>query len=204
MATYSQPTFQLLVANFSRPMPSLLVGADPVVAGPTKTRGGFVFGHVGSIGLIPTLAGYAGSTVSNIVNVGLNPFENIPPTRPTGSLTVASNTFAPGSATVYVGPFELVVYRDWTPGGGVNATATAIAAAITNLPGYDATAAVATVSVEGPLGAAPASLRFGASYRGLTRNFTLTYVGQNEFLGYTNSPLTIEILPTTPNHYPPP
>lgn len=206
MATIAQPSFQLLVANFSRPTPSLIYGADPGTDGPTKTRGGFVFGHVGTLGLASTLTqfGYATSVVSNIVNVGIDPFETTPPTAPTGSFTVANNTFTPGSASILVGPFEVIAYRDFTPGGGVNATATAIATAIGNLPGYDATPAAATVTVSGPLGAAPASLRFSPSYRTSTRNFTFAWVGQDGFLGYTDSPLVVGFLPTTPNHYPPP
>jgi hypothetical protein len=197
----------LLVANFSRPMPSLLHGADPANAAPTKTRTGFEFGHVQNIGMSATLTqhGYSASVVAQTTNVGIEPFENTPPTRPTGVVTVANNTFAPGSASLFVGPFELAANRDFIAGGGVNATATAIAAAIDNLPGYDAAAVAADITVTGPLGVAPASLAFSATYRTSTRNFTFTYTGATGYLGYTDSPLVVEILPAgVPNGAAPP
>jgi hypothetical protein len=103
-----------------------------------------------------------------------------------------------------VGPYELVANRDFTPGGGVAATATAIAAAIDNLPGYNGTAVGAVVTVTGPLGSAPASLAFSAVYRTSTLNFTFAYVGPNGFLGYVDSPLHVDVLPTTPNWHAPP
>lgn len=184
-------------------MPSLLIGADPDNAGPTKTRSGFVFGHLQNIGFSAALTqhGYSASAITGTTNVGIDPFEATPPARPTGAVTVANNTFSPGSATLIVGPFALAADRDFVAGGGVNATATAIAAAINNLPGYEAAAVGAEVTVEGPLGAAPASLAFTATYRGSLQNFTFTWTGVEGFLGYADSPLVVEILPPgVPNH----
>jgi hypothetical protein len=206
MATGSQGSYTLLVANFSRPTPSLIFGADPDTAGPTKTRGGFVFGHIQSIGFSSTLtqSGQARSLITNTTNMQIDPFEATPPEAPSGVVTVSSNTFSPGSAGVIVGPFTLIVNRDFVPGGGAAATATALAAAIDALPGYTGAAVGADVTVTGPLGSAPASLAFAAVYYTSTRNFTFTYVGVTGVLGYTNSPLHVDILPTTPNWHAPP
>lgn len=206
MATGAQGSYTLLVANFSRPTPSLIYGANPDTDGPTKTRGGFVFGHLQNIGFANTLTqhGQARSLITRTTNVQIDPFEATPPAHPSGTVTVASNTFAPGSASLLIGPYELVANRDFTPGGGTAATATAIAAAIDNLPGYDGLAAGSDVTVTGPLGAAPASLVFAAVFRTSTRNFTFAYVGATGFLGYVNSPLHVDELPTTPNWHAPP
>lgn len=206
MATGAQGSYTLLVANFSRPMPSLLVGADPDTAGPTKTRGGFVFGHVQSLGFANSLTqhGQARSLISSTSNMQINPFEASPPAAPTGAVTVASNVFAPGSASLFVGPYELVANRDFTPGGSTAATAGVIAAAIDNLPGYNGEAVGSVVTVTGPLGSAPAALPFGAVYRTGTRNFTFVYTGASGYLGYANSPLHVDVLPTTPNYSAPP
>ena len=104
-----------------------------------------------------------------------------------------------------VGPFELVANRDFIPGGGAAATATALAAAIDALPGYTAAEVGADITVTGPLGAAPASLRFDATYRTSTANFTFTWTGVDGFLGYSDSPLEVEILPAgLPNGAAPP
>jgi hypothetical protein len=206
MATGAQGSYTLLVANFSRPTPSSIFGADPDTCGPTKTRGGFVFGHVQNIGLPSTLTqhGQSSSLISRTTNMQINPFEQTPPEGPTGAVTVASNTFAPGSASLIVGPYELVANRDFIPGGGAAATATALAAAVDNLPGYNGTAVGTVLTVTGPLGSAPASVAFGAVYRTAVRNFTFAYTGVSGFLGYTDSPLSVGILPTTPNHIAPP
>lgn len=66
----------------------------------------------------------------------------------TGAFVVNDNDFSTGPAVFTLGPYELTSFVDYTPGAGVNATATAVAAAISRLPGYIATANVATVSVE--------------------------------------------------------
>jgi hypothetical protein len=207
MPTAAQPSFQLLVANFSRPYPSLITGADPITAGPTKTRGGFVFAHVSQLGFSPDLTqqGEASSVVVSTTNVGWDPFKNNPPDLPEADITVASDVFAGTSASIFLGPFELVSNRDFTTGGGVAATATNIANAVNNLPGYTASVAGPTVTVEGPAGQGPESIQFRAVYRGGTENFTFVWPRKEGFLGYpTVAPMEIEFLPTTPNHYPPP
>ena len=68
------------------------------------------------------------------------------------TFTVADNDFS-GGAEIVIGDFELVPDVDFTVGGTVNATAVNIAASISNLPGYSATAPGAgVVSVNGKKG----------------------------------------------------
>lgn len=176
MPTAAQPPYELLVANFSRPTQSLETGSDTSHMAPTKTRTGFVFQHVQNIGFatdhVSGTAGPARSLITNTTNGILDPFGGTPP--PTGDVTVASDVFAGQSASLFIGPFELVSGRDFTTGGGVAATATSLAAAVSALPGYTGTPVVATVTVEGPQG--QSGIRFEAAYRGGELNFVFAYV----------------------------
>jgi len=182
MATASQPPYELLVANFSRPTQSLEYGSDTSEMAPTKTRTGFIFRHVQNIGFATDhtngTAVSGRSVITNTLNEQFDPFGGTPP--PTGDVTVASDVFAGTSASLFVGAYELVSNRDFVTGGGVAATATNIATAIGNLPGYTATPAGATVTVEGPAG--QVGLAFTAAYRGGAQNFTFTYVDQDGVL----------------------
>jgi hypothetical protein len=182
MATASQPSYQLLVANFSRPTQSSESGSDTAEMAPTKTRTGFVFRHVQNLGFASdhtqgTAVG-ASSVVTSTLNAQFDPFSGTPPPR--GDVEVVDNTFAGLSASLFVGPYELVSGRDYLVGGGAAATATAIATAVSNLPGYTGTPAGAVVTVEGPLG--QVGLRFEAAYRGGAANFAFTYVDQDGVL----------------------
>jgi hypothetical protein len=187
MPTISGPTFELLVANFSRPNPAPGYGADPETSRPTKIRSGFIFRHVQSMGLSADLTNAtrcpARSVIVKTLNAQMQPFD--PNARPEGDVEVISNVFSGLSASLFVGPFELISGRDFVVGGAVAATATAIADAIDNLPGYDGTAVGAVVTVEGPRG--QLGLPFTAAYRGGERNFDFTYLDstQDGVLGYT-------------------
>lgn len=182
MATTAQPSYELLVANFSRPTQSLEFGSDTSHVGPTKTRTGFVFQHVQNIGFATdhTNATRAPgrSLITKTVNATLDPFGGVPPPR--GALTVASDTFAGPSASLFVGPFELVSGRDFVTGGGAAVTATNIATAISALPGYTGTPAGPVVTVDGPAG--QSGLRFDATYRGGDANFTFAYIAEDGVL----------------------
>lgn len=198
MPTAAQPQFQILVANFSRPYPSLITGADPDNQSYTRTRTGFVFQHLQNLGFSTDLTNATGSPARSVVtsttNGRLDPFGGTPP--PTGSLEVTSDVFSGTSASLFVGPFELVSGRDFATGGGVNVTATALAAAIDALPGYSAAAVGAVVTVDGPTG--QVGLRFSAKYRGGEQNFTFTYVAESGVLsqGIGDGPVEApEILP---------
>lgn len=182
MSTTAQAPYTLLVANFSRPTQSLETGSDTSHMAPTKTRTGFVFQHVQNIGFASdhtnATAVPARSLITETTNAILDPFGGTPP--PTGDVTVASNTFAGQSASLFIGPFELVSGRDYTVGGSTIFTATAIAAAVSALPGYTGTPVASTVTVDGPEG--QSGLRFNATYRGGDENFTFAYVANEEVL----------------------
>jgi hypothetical protein len=81
-----------------------------------------------------------------------------------------------GQSTLHIGPFTLVTGLHWNPTvGDANASATALAAAINNLPGYSASALAAVVTVTGPAGADESEgMVFSARYEGVTENFTLS------------------------------
>ena len=201
MATVGIIGYEILVANFSRPFPSLISGADPVHDAPTKVRTGFEFTHIQTLGFTTdhTQAGAARSVVVSTLQQEYEPA--LPTGLPTADLVVADNVFAGLSATIHLGPYELVSNRDFVPGAGVNATATAIGAAIDNLPGYSTIVAAATVTVSGPRG--QVGLPFFASYTGGNENFTFTYpAGSQEFiLGYGPTPADGPIKP--PHIFPP-
>lgn len=179
--TSSQAPYTLLVANLDRPaMPEKGINAH-------KTRTGFRMSAVQALGQGSTMQG--GSQVVVQTGLGLiNGYAAGAPTRPQGTVTVANNTFSGDSAFLRVGPFTIVSNVHFTPGGGVNATATALAAAITLLPGYDAGAVGAVVTVQGPAGALGGDLRLDASYRGGAKNYTLSWPSLQGFLGYLSNP----------------
>lgn len=182
MPTTAQPQYELLVANFSRPTQSLVYGSDTSNMAPTKTRTGFVFQHVQTLGFALDhtngTSSPARSLVTHTLNALLDPFGGTPP--PTGTVTVVSNVFVGLSASLFVGQYELVSGRDYIVGATTALTATAIAAAISNLPGYTGTPVGSVVTVDGPLG--QAGPRLNAVYRGGELNFTFAYVAQDEEL----------------------
>jgi hypothetical protein len=208
MPTTAQPPYELLVANFSRPYPSLIRGADPDTQSYTRSRTGFVFQHIQNLGFAAELtndpASPARSLITDTINATLDPFGGTPP--PTGDVTVVSDVFAGQSASLFIGPYELVSGRDFVTGGGAAATAINIATAIGALDGYSATPAGAVVTVEGPQG--QSGLRFEAAYRGGTLNFSFTYVAEEGVLGQGIGGGPIDppdILPAgLPNGVPPP
>ena len=203
MPTIAQPPYELLVANFSRPTQSLITGSDTSHMAPTKTRTGFIFQHVQNLGFasdhVSGTATPARSVVTNTINATFDPFGGTPP--PTGDVLVASNVFAGPSASLFVGPYELVSNRDYAVGASTALTAVAIAAAVSALPGYTGTPVASTVTVDGPEG--QSGLRFDAAYRGGDLNFTFTYVAQDSVLsqGIGEGPIDPpDILPPgTPN-----
>ena len=87
------------------------------------------------------------------------------------SFTVNDNDFS-GGAVIRVGPYELSSGEDFAVGGTVAATATNIATAITNLPGFSAAAVVAAVTVTGRKGLQGRFDRFELRSYGPKDNFT--------------------------------
>lgn len=191
MATTAQAPYELLVANFSRPTQSLITGSDTENMSPTKTRTGFLFQNVQTLGFatdhVSGTSSPGRSLVTNTKLGRLDPF--VPNDAPEGDVTVASDVFTEHSASLFVGPFELVSNRDFVTGGGVATTATNIETAINALPGYTAVAVGAVVTVTGPRG--QLDLRFNAAYRGGDLNFTFVYLQEDGVLGFTQpaSPL---------------
>jgi hypothetical protein len=183
MSTIAQPPYTLLVANISRPYPSLITGADPAIQSYHRTRTGFEFQMIQNLGFakdqIHGPSGTARSLVTSSLLGIMDPSGGTPP--PTGDVEVVDNTFSGLSATLQVGPYSLVSNRDFIPGGGVIATATALATAISALPGYTATPAGAVITVEGPEG--QVGLKFDAQYAGGAANFSFTYVADERVLG---------------------
>jgi len=186
MGTSAQAPYELLVANFSRPTQSLINGSDTDNMAPTKTRTGFLFQNIQNLGFatdhVSGTSTPARSLITNTALGTMQPFD--PNAAPTGSLTVASDVFVGHSASLFVGPFELISNRDFVTGGGTAATATAIAAAVSSLPGYTGTPAGSDVVIEGPRG--QLQLRFTATYRGGELNFTFntTPSNQDDLLGF--------------------
>lgn len=187
MSTVSQAAYELLVANFSRPTQSLITGSDSANMAPTKTRTGFLFQNIENLGFARDRisgpgGGPARSLVTNTIVGTFNPFA--PNADPSGDVTVASNVFVGQSASLFVGPFELVSDRDFVVAGSTALTAANIAVAVSSLPGYTGVDAGSTVTVTGPAG--QVGLRFEATYRAGELNFTFTYLQDEDVLGFTS------------------
>ena len=166
-----QGTFKILVAN-------LQGGSDPskgTAGNPVKIRTGFVqtlvpeVSRVGFVGKIispqnPGTTTYTGKLLYTVQDV---------PVAASATVLVASNDFS-YAASLMVGPYTVTSGEDYTVGAGVNDTATALAAALNNLPGIDASAIAATVTITGPFGPEGNDWTFSAVYRGSVQNFTLS------------------------------
>lgn len=203
MATTALPPYKLLVANFSRPTQSLIFGSDTQNMPPTKTRTGFVFQHIQNLGFAGDLVSSTGGPARSLVaDTKLGIMQPFPPNGvPAADVEVVSDVFVGRSASVFVGPFELVSNRDFVTGGGLAATAANLATAINALPGYFAGVAGPIVSVTGPRG--QVGLRFDATYRAGALNFDFTYPQQDGVLGFMQPASPIDpatLLPAgTPN-----
>lgn len=145
-------------------------GTDPALPGligmPTPIRNTVRFG---------VITGEGGSFKNGWMNAG---FAGVTPS--TGQFTVADNDFTTGITLLVLGEYQLIANVDYIPGVGVNATATAVAAAIARLPGFGATANGADVEVtwEGPID----EVDFYSIHYGIIENFT-PFVPATGFLG---------------------
>ena len=165
----AQPKFKILVAN-------LAGGSDPSQGiNPTKIRTGF------EQQLLPEVSRSTGSlrelepqSPGINTNTGLLTWSTATtPVAASGTLTVISNDFT-DAAVVYLGPYTITSNVDFTPGGNVNATATAIAGAINGLEGFTASALGAVVTVSGPFGLVGGDQVFRALFEGAFINYTLS------------------------------
>lgn len=91
-----------------------------------------------------------------------------------GTVTVADNDFSTGQAILTILDWVFVANLDFLVGGTVNATATALAAAIDAVPILSATALAAVVTVEAPYGLDP--ITFTVLHLGTKTNYTLSPV----------------------------
>lgn len=86
-------------------------------------------------------------------------------------VTVDDNDFSAG-AVIRIGEFELIANIDFVEGASSTDTASAIAAAISNLPGYSATNVGPIVTVVGKKGAQGKADRFEVQGFGAVNNFS--------------------------------
>ena len=134
-------------------------GTDPALPGligaPTPIRNTMRFGVITGEG------GYAKNGWMNAGAAG--------PIPSAGEFTVADNDFTTGIALLVLGEYKLIANVDFIPGIGVNATATAVAAAISRLPGFGATSNGPLVQVtwDGPVD----EVEFYAIHYGTVVNF---------------------------------
>ena len=89
----------------------------------------------------------------------------------TAQLTVADNDFSTGIARLILGDYELISALDYVIGGGVNATATNLAAAIDALTEFSAVPTAAVVDIQYHGGAAN-EVDFKVVHEGTQTNFT--------------------------------
>jgi hypothetical protein len=95
------------------------------------------------------------------------------PAAKTATLTVADNDFSTGTAIITLGDYTLTSNVDYAVDAVLANTASNIAAAITALPGFQATALAGVVTILYTIG--PADLvDFSVVYYGTKTNFTLT------------------------------
>lgn len=185
----AQPRFTILVANLGTPTTAKGVPGE-------RLRAGFRMSLTPSLGRPQGMLGGTMATVRCGTGSYFDAAQGAP-SRPTATVEVVSNTFAGTSAKLYVGQYTLISGVHFIVGGGVNATATALAAAISALPGYTGNAVGAVVTVQGPLGALGIAVRFSAKYTGGDVNYSFTWPTVVGELGYTTSPLApAEILTT--------
>ena len=95
--------------------------------------------------------------------------------RPSGTIEVLDVDFTTGKTVLYLGDYELQEAIQYTCDPlSLDNTATALAAAIANLPGYTAAAIAAVVSFSGPTNYDNKHIPFTVKYYGTVVNFALS------------------------------
>ncbi|NBQ99350.1 MAG: hypothetical protein EBT79_02245 [Actinobacteria bacterium] len=167
----AQRTPNILVSNIEG-------AGDPSLGlNPVKVRTGFARQNLPEVSRI-------GGVYTRIFEYGRNFDRRSPGTHTllgklTGSyvrasvdITVIDNDFS-DAATLFIGDYSFTSGVDFVVGGGVNATATAIAAAIDGINGYAASAVGPVVTVTVPPGPNGDNTFADAEYVGTVRNYTL-------------------------------
>lgn len=167
----AQSTPDVLVANIEG------AGDPSIGVNPVKVRTGFARQNLPEVSRI-------GGVYTNVFEYGRVFDRRSPGThtllgkltgsyvRASATITVVSNVFT-NAATLYVGDYTFTSGVDYAVGGGVNATATNIAAAINGVGGYAAAAVGPVVTVTAPPGPNGDNVYVDATYSGTVQNFTL-------------------------------
>lgn len=168
----AQRTPNILVANIDG-------AGDPSMGiNPVKVRTGFVRQNCPEVSRI-------GGVYTRVFEYGRTFDRRYPGThtllgRVTGSyvrasvdVTVVDNDFS-DAATLFIGDYTFTSGVDFVVGGGVNATATALAAAIDGINGYAAAAVGPVVTVTAPPGPNGNNVFADAEYTGTVQNYTLS------------------------------
>lgn len=95
-------------------------------------------------------------------------------TAASATVTVADNDFSTGSASLFLGGYEMISDVHYTVGGTPGDTATNLAAAIDALSEYSASAVGSDITITGPFGPNVNEWRFEDLYKGTVVNFTLS------------------------------
>lgn len=154
---HGPPAFEMLVRTY--PTGTIPDASPPLLPAPlrnTVTSGPVHFDR---------------SAQLQIGRFGVDPAGPPPITPATGQITVANNDFSTGRAFILLGDFKLISNIDFIPGANVNATAVAIAAAVSNLPGYTGTPAGAVVQIDYLTGPSD-QITLGVRHYGSVVNFT--------------------------------
>lgn len=134
---------------------------------------------------IVTAAGMGDMVILTAVDTGSDGNVSLATDNPTDIVLSGDSLLggvSQGTSSVSVGDFTLVVGLQWEPTlGDTTASATALAAAINNLPGFTASSLGAVVTVVGPTG--PDEVRFEANQGGATTHFTLSPDGGSLTVG---------------------
>lgn len=178
----ASPKFKILVAN--------LQGSGNPSKGlnPTKIRTGFEKQMLREIAQGTNRSEVDDPSTPGLhTQQGLLTYSGVVPVRSSGTVTVADNDFS-DAATLSIGQYDVTSGEDFTVGVDTLATAIVIAAAIGSLPGFDAVAVGAVVTVTGLSGPAGNDILFSATYRGSVQNYTLNpddgfFDGAEPFVG---------------------
>lgn len=150
---------------------------------PVVVRSGMEYQHVQIYG--PSTLAYQSQRGAQIPHTYLGLMDPIGGDLPYGEVEVVSTSFAGESASLFVGPYEIVSGRDYSTAGALAVIATALAAAIDATPEYSAIAVGAVVQVTGKAGRiADDELRLDAYYRGGGINFSFTWPNREGFMGF--------------------
>jgi hypothetical protein len=167
-AITAQPTYTLLVGHLSG-------GSDPsrgVAGNPDVIRETITYQYFPELGARGHDSVLTDPKPAPGTDTKLGILDGLPETALV-SIEVIDNDFA-APATILLGSHKITSGIDYVVGGSLAATATAIAAAIDGLPGFEAAPPAGTsVSISGPPGPGGNEVVFDVLYDGAIENFTM-------------------------------